>query len=206
MGQYFTNDESLGHNEKIIKFQTKNNVYNLQTDSGVFSKNSVDFGTRVLLNTLLPMNLTGKVLDIGCGYGALGLVLAGECPDIKLTCIDVNMRALALCKSNAHKLGLGPRVTCLQSDVYEKIEEKYDVIVSNPPIRAGKRVTYRIYEGARDYMLENGRLFIVIRKAQGAESVKKYLEDLFGNCTLLKREKGYHVLMSTLKSDNKNLL
>ena len=106
-----------------------------------------------------------------------------------------------MCKRNADAYNLGQRVTILQSDIYEKIEGPYDSIVVNPPIRAGKAVTYKMYEESKQYLIDGGSLFIVIRKAQGAESASRYIESLFGNVTLLKRDKGYYIYQA-VKSKN----
>ena len=125
--------------------------------------------------------------------GTIGLTIAMASPEASITLADINTRALALCEKNAQELGLSQRVTILQSDIYEKIEGQFDSIVVNPPIRAGKRVTYAMYEGAKQRLIDGGSLFIVIRKAQGAPSASKYIEELFGNITLLKRDKGYYI-------------
>ena len=196
MSHYYQNDESLASRPRDIKYVINDVVFSLTSDRGVFSKNELDEGSRILIETLLPLELGEKVLDLGCGIGPIGLTLAYFHPHLKLTCSDVNTRALALCELNAQSLTLSHRVTCLQSDIYLEIEGKFQTIVSNPPIRAGKKVTYEIYNGAKEHLLEQGSLYIVIRKAQGAKSVKDYLEHLFGNVTVLARSKGYYVLMS----------
>ena len=107
------------------------------------------------------------------------------------------MRALSLCETNARKLSLSQRVTCLQSDIYLEIEGLYDSIVSNPPIRAGKKITYAIYTGAKSHLIDGGSLYVVVRKEQGALSVKTFLEETFGNVEVLSRKKGYYILKST---------
>ena len=165
----------------------------LLSDNGVFSKNKIDEGSFAFLKVLIPLQLKGKILDLGAGYGPIGLTIAMTSPNARVDLADINSRAVALCERNAHVLGLSQRVTCLQSDIYEKIEGPYDSIVVNPPIRAGKIVTYAMYEGAKQNLIDGGSLFIVIRKAQGAESASRYIESLFGNVTLLKRHKGYHI-------------
>ena len=137
------------------------------------------------------------MLDIGCGIGPIGLTLAYFKKDLKVLCSDVNMRALSLCETNARKLSLSQRVTCLQSDIYLEIEGLYDSIVSNPPIRAGKKITYAIYTGAKSHLIDGGSLYVVVRKEQGALSVKSFLEETFGNVEVLSRKKGYYILKST---------
>ena len=193
MSHYFQNDPNLASNLQKISFDIDGLHMSLWTDNGVFSKSRVDEGSFAFLKVLLPLGLSGKILDLGCGYGTIGLTIAVASPQASVTLADINTRALALCEKNAQELGLSQRVTILLSDIYENIEGQYDSIVVNPPIRAGKRVTYSMYEGAKQRLIDGGSLFIVIRKAQGAPSASKYIEELFGNITLLKRDKGYYV-------------
>ena len=193
MSHYFQNDPNLASNLQKISFDIDGLHMSLWTDNGVFSKSRVDEGSFAFLKVLLPLGLSGKILDLGCGYGTIGLTIAMASPQASITLADINTRALALCEKNALELGLSQRVTILLSDIYENIEGQYDSIVVNPPIRAGKRVTYAMYEGAKQRLIDGGSLFIVIRKAQGAPSASKYIEELFGNITLLKRDKGYYV-------------
>ena len=193
MSHYFQNDPNLASNLQKISFDIDGMHMSLWTDNGVFSKSRVDEGSFAFLKVLLPLGLSGKILDLGCGYGTIGLTIAMASPEASITLADINTRALALCEKNAQELGLSQRVTILQSDIYEKIEGHFDSIVVNPPIRAGKRVTYAMYEGAKQRLIDGGSLFIVIRKAQGAPSASKYIEELFGNITLLKRDKGYYI-------------
>ena len=193
MSHYFQNDPNLASNLQKISFDIYGLHMSLWTDNGVFSKSRVDEGSFAFLKVLLPLKLTGKILDLGCGYGTIGLTIAMATPEARVDLADINTRALALCERNAQELGLSQRVTILQSDIYEKIEGQYDSIVVNPPIRAGKRVTYAMYEGAKQRLVDGGSLFIVIRKAQGGPSASAYIESLFGNITLLKRDKGYYI-------------
>ena len=193
MSHYFQNDPNLASNLHKISFDINEIHMSLWTDNGVFSKSRVDEGSFAFLKVLLPLGLSGKILDLGCGYGTIGLTIAMASPQASITLADINTRALALCEKNAQELGLSQRVTILLSDIYENIEGQYDSIVVNPPIRAGKRVTYAMYEGAKQRLIDGGSLFIVIRKAQGAPSASKYIEELFGNITLLKRDKGYYI-------------
>ena len=193
MSHYFQDDPNLASNYKKISFEVNGITMNLLTDNGVFSKNKVDEGSLAFLKVLLPLELGKNILDLGCGYGTIGLTLAIAKKEARVTLADVNARALNMCKKNAEALNLSQRVTILQSDIYEKIEGPYDSIVVNPPIRARKAVTYRMYEEAKQYLIDGGSLFIVIRKAQGAESAAKYIESIFGNIKMLDRHKGYHI-------------
>jgi 16S rRNA (guanine1207-N2)-methyltransferase len=193
MSHYFKDDPNLASNIKEIKFEVNGLIMNLFTDNGVFSKGKVDEGSLAFLKVLLPLDLGKNILDLGCGYGTLGLTLAMAKKEARVTLADINPRALNMCKRNAELHNLSNRVTILQSDIYEKIEGPYDSIVVNPPIRAGKKVTYKMYEEAKQYLIDGGSLYIVIRKAQGADSASKYIESIFGNIKLLDRHKGYHI-------------
>ena len=193
MAHYYDLDPSLRSKERVIEFEIKGTKVTLFTDNGVFSKSKLDEGSRIMLDTLLPIHLTGKILDIGAGYGPIGLTIAISSNTASVTLADINPRAVALCKKNAEFLGLSQRVTCLQSDVFSSIEGPFDSIVCNPPIRAGKKVTYAIYEGAYQHLTYGGTFYFVIRKAQGASSASQYVKEVFGNITLLARSKGYHI-------------
>ena len=193
MSHYFQEDPNLASKERRLALDIDGKHLEFISDNGVFSKDKIDEGTMAFLKVLVPLRLSGKILDLGCGYGPIGLTIAITSPDARVDLADINSRAVALCERNAKNLGLSQRVTCLQSDIYEKIEGPYDSIVVNPPIRAGKIVTYAMYEGAKQNLIDGGSLFIVIRKAQGAESAARYIESLFGNVQLLKKHKGYHI-------------
>ena len=196
MSHYFINDDKVASKPRTINYSFNGVDFSLESDNGIFSKNELDKGSELLIKTLLPLNLGESVLDLGCGIGVIGLTLAYFHPGLNVCCTDVNTRASSLCDANAKSLKLSQKVTVLQSDIYTKVEGRFDSIVSNPPIRAGKKVTYEIYRGALEHLNDSGSLYIVIRKQQGALSVKSYLEQLFGNVTVLAREKGYYILQA----------
>ena len=193
MPHYFDIDPQTISKERTISFDIYGNHIELISDNGVFSKDKIDEGSLAFLKVLVPLRLSGKILDLGCGYGAIGLTIAKLSPEASVDLADVNSRAIALCNKNAQLLGLSQRVTVLQSDVYKNIEGTYDSIVVNPPIRAGKQITYAMYEGAFAHLIDGGSLFIVIRKNQGAPTASRFIESIFGNITLLKRDKGYYI-------------
>ncbi|MDD7315998.1 MAG: methyltransferase [Bacillales bacterium] len=180
----------------MISFTMDGKTISLMSDNGVFSKNELDQGTEILIRSLLPLDLYGDILDLGCGIGTIGLTLAYLLPHVNLICVDVNTRALALAQENAKRLQISNRVRCLQSDVYSGVEGQFNYIVSNPPIRAGKKVTYAMYEGALEHLIDGGSLIIVIRKAQGALSAKAYLESIFSNVRILEKKKGFYVIQA----------
>lgn len=189
MAQYFDNVDLKSEIKQII-IKIFDTVLEMNTDNGVFSKEKLDFGTRVLLENLPLSEFKGKVLDIGCGYGPIGLYLKKNTScDIDMT--DVNRRALHLTKMNAKLNHLD--VNIFESNAYENIHEKYNMIVTNPPIRVGKEILYSIVMGARDYLVKNGSLFLVIHKDQGAKSMiidlKKYYD-----VTILAKNKGFFVI------------
>lgn len=197
MPQYFDNDPALGHEDIAVEFTLLGEHYSLKSDCGVFSKDSLDDGTRLLLETILQADLGTRLLDVGCGYGPIGLILAKADPSRHVALSDVNERALTLSAVNAERLGVTAQVEIINSDVYTNISSTYDTIVSNPPIRAGKEVTYRLYEGARDHLFPGGRLIIVIRKKQGAESAQAHIATLFKEVEVLASHKGYRVIAAT---------
>ena len=197
MSQYFDNDESVLSKERTIELSLYDKHIKFISDNGVFSKNKIDGGSFALLKVILPLNLGEKILDLGCGYGTIGLSIAIYKETAHVTCADINTRALALCEKNARMNKLDDRVTCLESDIYQNIEGKYDSIVINPPIRAGKKVIYSMFEGAKDYLIDGGSLYIVIRTKHGAESAKDYIKSCFGNVTLLEISKGYRIYKAT---------
>lgn len=193
MSHYFQNDPLLASKKRDITLSIDGLTLHFKSDNGVFSKSKVDEGSLALLKVIIPLHLTGKILDLGCGYGPIGLTIAVTSPSARVDLADINERALALCEENAQLLGLSQRITCLQSDIYTNVEGPYDSIVVNPPIRAGKRVTYKMYEGALQRLIDGGSLYVVIRKDQGAPTASRFIESLFGNISLISRDKGYYI-------------
>ena len=162
------------------------------TDAGVFSKKMIDYGSRVLLSAL-EFNKKETLLDVGCGYGTLGLTLA-KAQELEVTLVDINQRALDLARKNADANQVSADI--FQSNVYEHVTGQFHHIISNPPIRAGKQVVHEVISGSYDHLLADGDLTIVIQKKQGAPSAKSKMEEVFGNCETLKKDKGYYILRS----------
>lgn len=192
MAHYFTNDEVTSEPE-VFTYTYQGRDYTFHSDAGVFSKHFVDYGTRVLLNTIDVKNAK-SLLDVGCGYGPIGLSLKGSNDDLAVEMVDVNLRALDLAKQNAVENNLDVHI--YESDAYQNVCGSYDLIVTNPPIRAGKKVVSQILSGSFEHLNEQGRLVVVIQKKQGAPSAKKLMMETFGNCDILKRDKGYYILQS----------
>ena len=196
MSHYFQDDPNLEHVIHTYSFELLGRKYTLNSDSGVFSKDSLDDGSKLLLETIAKIDLGNNILDLGCGIGPIGLVLASLDSNRHVTLSDVNPRSLACCKLNAKSLGVENQVEVVESDVYENIHTSFTTIVTNPPIRAGKKVTYAIYKGSVSHLDEGGSLILVIRKQQGAESCKRYLETLFPRVETLASKKGYKILIA----------
>ena len=194
MSHYYTDNKELDSHKEQFEYYFDNEVFRFTTDIGVFSKENVDYGSYVLLKTIYRNNLGKKLLDLGSGYGPIGIILKRFNPELDVEMVDVNSRAVELailnCKNNETDIKVH-----LCEDILE-LENQFDTIVLNPPIRAGKAVIYSLYEKAKEKLDEDGHLYIVIRKAQGAMSSKKKLETLFNKVELINRDSGYLVFDS----------
>ena len=196
MSHYFSEVQDVKSAKKIINYEIKNEKFEFLTDNGVFSKTKVDFGTDVMLRTFLNENKKLediRILDIGCGYGVVSVVLKRFFEKAKILSTDVNERALELTKENIQKNNRTDDFEVRKSFVFDNISENFDVILSNPPIRAGKQVIFEIYEKSFFHLNKNGEFYCVIQTKHGAKSTKKKLEELFGNCTTLVIEAGYRI-------------
>ncbi len=199
MSHYYDEDPSVSSNEQRIQYQVNQQLIHLITDNGVFSKDRVDYGSDVLIQSFLKAHPPGpskRIADVGCGYGPIGLMIAKVSPHHTITMLDVNHRALALVEKNK-KLNDIDNVIVKESDALSAVEnESLDFVLTNPPIRAGKETVHRIFEQAFDKLDANGELFVVIQKKQGMPSAKKKMETLFGNVEVLNKDKGYYILRS----------
>lgn len=194
--QYFENTPDLEHEIKNFNFTLRNHNFDFMSDSGVFSRQTVDYGSRVLIEAIDFTNVpAGNILDVGCGYGPIGLALAKDQTDRQVTMVDVNLRALDLAKKNAATNQVD-NVDIFESDTYKSVTGKYALIVSNPPVRAGKNVVTSILADSKAHLVENGELWIVLQKKQGAPSAKKLMDQTFGNVEVVTRDKGYYILKS----------
>jgi 16S rRNA (guanine1207-N2)-methyltransferase len=189
---YYSNQPESQHDRRIIEEQLRGKTYRFISDAGVFSKKGVDFGSRVLIEAMeLPIG--AEVLDVGCGYGPIGLSVARIVQDGHVTMVDINARAIELAKENAQLNGI-TNVSIMESDLFAAVKGRsFDVIISNPPIRAGKETVHAIFEQAYDHLREGGALWIVIQKKQGAPSAKQKLEKYFGEVQEVTKDKGYRV-------------
>ncbi|MDF2949594.1 MAG: class SAM-dependent methyltransferase [Sedimentibacter sp.] len=169
------------------------------TSNSVFSKSGMDFGSMLLVETVIEENegFSGNILDLGCGYGPIGIILAKLLKDSTMNMSDVNERALELCSMNIKENKVEAKVKVISSAAFENINESFDMIVTNPPIRAGKDTVFSFYEGAYEHLNKNGKLYVVIQKKQGAPSTKTKLESLFGNCETVGKKSGYFIFRAT---------
>ena len=189
---YYAENPDAAHDIHELRVDLLGEKMTFLTDAGVFSKKMVDFGSQLLLKCL-EVNQGETVLDVGCGYGPLGLSLA-KTYGVQATMVDINNRALDLARKNAERNKV--EATIFQSNIYEQVKGKFDHVISNPPIRAGKQVVHEIIEKSKDFLGIGGDLTIVIQKKQGAPSAKSKMEDVFGNCEIVKKDKGYYILRS----------
>lgn len=195
---YFATNPTTDHDEHTIHYQINGTTLHFKTDAGVFSKMRVDYGSGVLIKNMAQLIFPPRnILDVGTGYGPLGLFAAQFWPEQTVEMVDVNERGLNLARQNAEMNNI-KNVKIYQSDVYDQIasDKKFGLIVTNPPIRAGKTVVSNILTGAKNHLVQNGQLLVVIQKKQGEPSARKLLKDTFGNCTILARDKGYYILQA----------
>ena len=193
MSHYFTDNRQLPQNRKEISFRFWCFNYSFVLDNGVFSKDGIDMGTRVLLEVVSKQTLGEKILDLGCGIGPIGIILKKIFPNSSFQMVDVNGRALLLAKENAIRNNVD--VSIYESNCYENVSDKdFSDIITNPPIRAGKAVIYEMFTKAYDHLRQDGNLWVVIRKSHGANSAKAKIESVFGNCIVVKKDKGYYIL------------
>ena len=195
MAHYFDSKPEKKDVRRTLEFKINGKSIALESSSNVFSKNGVDLGSEVLLQTLLAKTITGKGLDVGCGYGVIAITLLLLDKNIShMTCLDVNSRAIELTKLNCSNHKLEPRMTILQGDAFKKIEGKFDFIVSNPPIRVGKKLLYGMYQSLKSNLNEGGSIYLVIKKSLGAESHLKYLSSIYDSASVISKKKGYYII------------
>ena len=190
MGHYFVNDDNLKSEIREFKINFLNQDFVFKTDNGVFSKGELDYGTYLLLTTVLNLDIKGKVLDLGCGYGAIGVVIS-KLKNTKVTMVDVNKRAVHLSKMNVSD----NKCDCLviNSDGYLNVSDKFDYIITNPPIRVGKTKLYELMIDSKNYLNENGVIYLVIRKEHGAKSFIKDMSEYY-NVNVLEKSKGFYII------------
>ena len=190
MAHYFTNENNLKSEIRTIRYT--NGAFSLvfNSDNGVFSKDHLDFGSKLLIETMIKnIDKNKSILDVGCGYGFIGISLA-KILNSKVVMVGINKRAVHLTNMNIKENKVNAQA--FESNIYENVKEKFDVIVSNPPIRAGKNIVLEILERAHEFLNINGELWFVIRKDQGAKSIAKELEKIY-KIEIMEKSKGFYI-------------
>lgn len=197
MSQYFEENKDLKDSKQLITIKFKEKYYKLFTNNGLFSKDKFDYGSRLILETITKNKLTGKVLDLGCGYGVIGILLASTYPQLTVDMVDITERAIKLSQKNALNLNL-KNVNIFKSNIYEDITIKYNYIITNPPIRAGKETIRNFLINAKEHLESNGQLWFVMRKDHGAKSMIKELEEFY-IVTIEEKSKGFYIVKCEVK-------
>ncbi len=190
MSYYFDKNTSVKSNEITTRATIGGKLYTFKTDNNVFSKRGLDYGTRTLLESIDVNNISGDVLDFGCGYGPIGIYIKDN-TNANVDMVDINERALNLAIENAKINNV--KVNVFESDIYSNISKKYDFIITNPPIRVGKEILYKILISAKEKLKENGHLIFVVNKDQGAKSAARDMEEHY-SVNILSKNKGFFVI------------
>lgn len=192
MSHYFIADDTLTSKKEKFAYNFKGKAFTFYSDSGLFSMGHVDYATDLMMHQL--PELKGHLLDLGCGYGPIGIVL-GKTYGLEVTFADINTKAIQYTKENLELNKFDG--TVIETDSFQSITAFYDCITLNPPIHAGKQVVFSMYEGAFEHLKPGGQFYLVIQKKHGAESTIKQLETIFGHCEVLYKKKGFFVLACT---------
>ncbi len=188
---YYTQNPGSAHRPSELTVRALGLVLTFDTDAGVFSKDGLDYGSRLLVESL-PV-LSGRLLDLGCGWGAVGVLLAKKYPSAQLVLSDVNERAVLLARKNIER-NRAQNAMAVRSEGFDALQGLFDAVITNPPIRAGKQVIYGLFEAAKERLSPGGALYVVIRKQHGAPSALKCLEDVYGKAEVIERDKGFWVI------------
>lgn len=191
---YYSKNPGVESKPRRWNFNLRGFSFTFETDAGVFSKSEVDFGSRVLIDRFELPSVEGNILDVGCGYGPIGLSIAKSFPERTVHMMDVNDRAMDLARKNAELNGV-QNVRIYESDALSAAQtDEVACVLTNPPIRAGKQTIFRFYDQAYELLREDGELWIVIQKKQGAPSTVDHLELKFKEVTVVDKEKGYWII------------
>lgn len=192
---YFSNNPKIKSELRTVIAKIGNMNLSFFSDNGVFSKDKIDFGSNLLISEILKNNLSpNNILDVGCGYGFMGIALAKHF-SCHVDMIDVNERAVHLCLKNINLNKIDGNAFI--SDAYENIKDSYDLIVTNPPIRAGKEKVLEFLLGAKSHLTKNGSLWFVVRKDQGAKSIAEKLKSDY-NCQIVQKSKGFYIIKAQI--------
>lgn len=194
---YYSKEQKVESDPRYWNFNLRNHPFRFKTDNGVFSKNEVDFGSRLLVESFSFPDISGDILDVGCGYGPIGLSIAKDADSQQVHMVDVNERALTLANENA-QLNQISNVSIYESYCLDSVVDgDFAAILTNPPIRAGKKVVHQILRQSYDHLATGGELWIVIQKKQGAPSAMELLEGIFREVEVVEKKKGYFIIKAT---------
>lgn len=198
---YYSNKPQSEVVTETNEYTLKGNSLTITSGTGVFSKKNINFGSQVLIDSFIVPEVSGDILDLGCGYGPIGLALATHYKDRSVVMVDVNERAISLAEKNAHQNQV-TNVHIMQSDGFSGVaDQSFAAVVTNPPIRAGKKVIYAFFQESVNQLVNGGELWIVIQKKQGAPSAINYLHSLFNRVEVVTRKKGYFVIRAIKGND-----
>lgn len=196
---YFSQQPQSNSSPKTWNYTLNEQLYTFTSDHGVFSKNVIDYGTKLLIETFKSPETQGDLLDLGCGYGPIGICLADRFPDRRVVMTDINERAVQLAEKNA-ALNHVRNIELIKSDRFAQLGTgQFAAILTNPPIRAGKKTVHTMFEESYHALISHGELWVVMQKKQGAPSAKKKLLTVFGNADIVARSKGYYIIRAEKK-------
>ena len=193
---YYSEHQDVASTPSNYDFNFRNHSFKFMTDAGVFSKHYIDFGSFTMLEAFTPNDIKAPILDMGCGYGPSGIVVS-SLYDRDVLMVDINERAVELANKNI-LANSASKAKAQKSYLYDSIDKdvRFSSIITNPPIRAGKAIVHKIYEDAFSYLENGGELWVVIQKKQGAPSSQTKMIEIFGNCEVVTKSKGYYILKS----------
>ncbi|WP_067140146.1 class I SAM-dependent methyltransferase [Oceanivirga salmonicida] len=206
MEHYFTKNPTVISEKKEISFNFMNENFKFITDNGIFSKDHVDDGSMLLLKYFMKSNEKDNftMLDIGCGYGVVGIITKKILKSATITYTDINNRAIELTLENIKLNNVDNNCEVFQSDLFENIKNNFDIIISNPPIRAGKKTIFEIYKNAYEHLNDNGDFYVVIMTKHGAKSTEKELKNIFNEVKCIGIEKGYRIYKANKTKNSSN--
>jgi len=191
---YYTEKPTSELRLGLLKCRLRGHDFEFLTSSGIFSHKRIDAGTRLLIESMMLTN-RGDALDIGCGYGPIGIVAAKMKPKLQVWMTDINQRAVELANENAIRNGV-ENVQFLMGSLYEPVKDRYfDIILTNPPITAGIRQAVEpIIRGSTNHLKKNGSLQMVFRTKKGGDHITALLERYYGEFEVIARKGGYRIV------------